>query len=392
MHKDVKTVTTTEETLQTSVESMRAAFRKLPDPRSTVNRKHSLDEIMVISVCAVLAGADGPESIACWAKAPEVRQWLSQRLDLAHGIPSRDTFRRVLQRVRPDAFQVCFTTWLRTLAGPDDVSHLAVDGKCVRRSHDAGHDLGPLHLVSVWATEQNLTLAQVATDVKSNEITAIPQVLELVDVKGATITIDAMGCQKAIAKQIVDSGGDYILAVKGNQPTLEQDIESSFHEQLENDFSDVRFRHTKTRDKGHGRVETREYYQAEVPEWFSKTRDWRGLKTLVMVIRTVVKNGQETGEVQYYISSCDLDIAHVAHGIRRHWSIENSCHWILDMTFREDESRIRDRHVGENVAWLKRFALSLLKQAPGKTSVAMKRRKAAWSVNYLSQLLATINT
>ena len=230
------------------------------------------------------------------------------------------------------------------------------------------------------ATEQNLTLAQVATDVKSNEITAIPRVLELVDVKGATVTIDAMGCQKAIAKQIVDSGGDYILAVKGNQPTLEQDIESFFHEQLENDFSDVRFRHTKTRDKGHGRVETREYYQAEVPEWFSKTRDWRGLKTLVMVIRTVVKNGQETGEVQYYISSCDLVITHVAYGIRRHWSIENSCHWILDMTFREDESRIRDRHVGEHVAWLKRFALSLLKQAPGKTSVAMKRRKAAWSV------------
>ena len=179
-------------------------------------------------------------------------EWLSRRLDLPQGIPSRDTFRRVLQRIRPDAFQVCFTTWLRTLAGPDDVSHLAVDGKCVRRSHDTGHDLGPLHLVSVWATEQNLTLAQVATDVKFNEITAIPRVLELVDIKGATITIDAMGCQKAIAKQIVDSGGNYILAVKGNQPTLEQDIESFFHEQLENDFFDVRFRHTKTRNTEQG--------------------------------------------------------------------------------------------------------------------------------------------
>ena len=193
-------------------------------------------------------------------------EWLSRRLDLPHGIPSRDTFRRVLQRIRPDAFQVCFTTWLQTLAGPDDVSHLAVDGKCVRRSHDAGHDLGPLHLVSVWATEQNLTLAQVATDVKFNEITAIPELLDQIELNNAAVPIDAAGCQKNIAAKIIDKGGDYLLALKGNQGTLHQAAMDWVIEQMENDFSTTTVERYVETTKGHGREDTVEYFHLPVPK------------------------------------------------------------------------------------------------------------------------------
>lgn len=371
-----------------SLKSIVEHFEELPDPRSEVNREHLLVDVIVISICAILAGADGPTAIAVWAKSPSVSAWLQQHLALPNGIPSKDTYRRVLQRLRPEAFQRCFETWLQSLVGTLGVRFLAIDGKTLRRSHDRKHDLGALHLVSVWATEQNLTLAQVATSEKSNEITAIPQVLELVDVKGAIVTIDAMGCQTAIAAKIVDGGGDYVLPVKGNQGGLEQAVTDFFADHLEDDFSRVKVSRWETTETHHGRVEKRSYFHVNVPDDLKGRQRWKGLRTLGLVIRTREINGRESDEIQCSISSLKRNVKLFAKAARGHWGIESTCHWTLDMTFREDESRTRDRHVCENLAWLRRFALGLLKQHPNtKTSLAMKRRQAGWCVSFLSEIL-----
>ena len=243
-------------------------------------------------------------------------------------------------------------------------------------------------MVSVWATEQRLTLGQIATAAKSNEITAIPLVLDLVDVKGAIVTIDAMGCQKQIAQEIVTRKGDYILPVKGNQGNLECAIEAFFADHLEDDFARVKVSRFETNECCHGRQEHRCYLQVDVPESLPGRKNWTGLKTLGMVIRTREINGKETGEVQYYISSLQRQVKLFARAVRGHWGIENTCHWTLDMTFREDESRARERHVAENLSWLRRFALGLLKQHPDdKISLAMKRRGCGWNTDFLTEVL-----
>lgn len=371
-----------------NIKDIKNHFAELPDPRSSINRRHLLVDVVVISLCGVLAGADGPVAIAVWAKAH--RNWLRRHLQLPRGIPSRDTLRRFLERVDPEAFQRCFAAWIESLLIPDvdGARLLNIDGKTLRRSHDRKHGLGPLHLVSVWASEQGLTLAQVATEEKSNEITAIPAVLELVDVKGAIVTIDAMGCQKAIAQKIIERGGDYLLPVKGNQGHLEQAVEAYFDKHLEDDFTGVKVSRFETEEKHHGRLERRTYLQVNVPRTLAGRDEWTGLRTLGMVIRTRETDGHETGEVQCYISSTKRNAKLFARASRGHWSIENSCHWSLDMTFREDESRVRDRRLAETLAWLRRFALGLLKQHPDtKKSLVMKRRLAGWSTDFLSEVL-----
>jgi predicted transposase YbfD/YdcC len=373
---------------ESSLKSIAEHFEELPDPRSEVNREHLLVDVIVISICAILAGADGPTAIAVWAKSPSVSAWLKQHLALPNGIPSKDTYRRVLQRLRPEAFQRCFESWLQSLVGTLGVRFLAIDGKTLRRSHDRKHDLGALHLVSVWATEQKLTLAQVATSEKSNEITAIPQVLDLVDVKNAIVTIDAMGTQTAIAAKIVEGGGDYVLPVKGNQGGLEQAVTEFFADQMEDDFARVKVSRFETTETHHGRVEQRSYFQVNVPDDLPGRQRWKGLRTLGMVVRAREINGVETDEIQCSISSLKRNVKLFAKAARGHWGIENTCHWTLDMTFREDESRTRDRHLCENLAWLRRFALGLLKQHPNtKTSLAMKRRQAGWCLSFLSEVL-----
>ena len=371
-----------------SAQSIREHFADLPDPRSSINRLHPLIDVVVISLCGVLAGADGPVAIEVWAEANQ--DWLRRHLELPHGIPSHDTLRRFLERVDPQAFQRCFVAWIESLVIPDadGVRLLSIDGKTLRRSHDRKHKLGPLHLVSVWASEQGLTLGQVATEEKSNEITAIPAVLDLVDVKGAIVTIDAMGCQKAIARVIIERGGDYVLPVKGNQERLEQAVEAFFDEHLEDDFARVAVSRYQTEEKCHGRLERRTYVQVNAPQSLAGRDDWSGLRTLGLVIRTRETGGQETGEVQCYISSLKRNAKLFARAVRSHWSIENSCHWSLDMTFREDESRVRERRLAESLAWLRRFALSLLKQHPDKKkSLVMKRRLAGWSSDFLAEVL-----
>ena len=369
-------------------------FDELDDPRSTINQKHPLVSVVVIALMAVLAGAGGPTAIAKWAKLKA--EFLLQVLELPNGIPRKDVFRRVLSLLKPDAFQRCFVSWLQALrekaAEASDVDQpiFAVDGKTARRSHDRKNGLGALHSVSVWASEFGLSLGQVACAEKSNEITAIPELLRLVDIKGTIITIDAMGTQKAIAAQIKDSGADYVLALKGNQETLHQEVIDYIDEQSKNDFADVKARRHITQETGHGREEIRSYLQMPVPDTLRDLELWKGLKSIGMATLVCVRHGKETIETRYYISSLAVSVKLFAHAVRSHWGIENSCHWSLDMTYREDESRIRDPLLRENFAWLNRFTLSLLKQHPGKDSIAMKRRACGWSDEFLAEVLASV--
>jgi len=338
-------------------------FEELEDPRSTINQRHPLVSVVVIALLAVLAGAGGPTAIARWAALKE--ELLLRVLDLPNGVPRKDVFRRLLMALKPAAFQACFAGWLQSLrteaAAETGVEQpvLAVDGKTLRRSHDRNKELGALHSVTVWASEYGLSLGQVACDEKSNEITAIPELLRLVDIKGAIVTIDAMGTQKAIAEQIVTGGADYVLALKGNQETLHQAVIEYIDEQLEGELSDAQ-EHVTT-ETGHGREEMRTYLQLPAPEELPGFLRWKGLNSIGLVTSRGVRDGKETVEVCYYISSLAVGVKQFARSVRGYWSIENSCHWSLDMTFREDESRLRERHLRENFAWLNRFALSLLK-------------------------------
>jgi predicted transposase YbfD/YdcC len=365
-------------------------FQSLEDPRSSINRHHPLVSVMVISLMAVLSGADGPTAIRKWAESK--RDLLLSVLDLPKGLPSKDVFRRVLMALDPQAFQTCFVSWLNSMqsaAGsqPGQRPTMAVDGKCLRGSHDRSKGLGPLHLVSVWLTDVGLTLAQTATDQKSNEITAIPEVLKLVDMTGAIISIDAMGTQTAIAAQIVDGGGDYVLALKANQGGLHDAVIEHVNDHVDDDFARLRIRqHIETDDK-HGRDETRTYIQFLVPKDLKGQSRWKGLQTIGLVISHSVCGEKETMDVRYYISSLRMGIKQFARSVRSHWSIENTCHWSLDMTYREDAQRTRNRQLAENLAWLRRFTLSLIKQHPGKESLVMKRRMCGWNDDFLMQVI-----
>lgn len=379
-----------------ALEEVAGYFDKLEDPRSTINQKHPFVSVVVIALMAVLAGAAGPTSIAQWARRKEA--FLLGVLDLPHGVPRKDVFRRVLSLLKPSAFQACFTDWLQALreraAAATEIAQpiLAVDGKTARRSHDRRKSLGALHSVSVWASEYGLSLGQVACDDKSNEITAIPALLQLVDIRGAIVTIDAMGTQKAIAAQIVERGADYVLALKGNQGTLHAAAIAYIDELVENDFDGVDVQHHTTTETAHGRQETRCYTHLPLPDGLAGAKPWKTMKSLGVAITAAVRDGRESVEKRYYICSLPVDVVSFARAARGHWGVENSCHWTLDMTFREDESRIRDARLRENFAWLNRFALSLLRQHPSKNTIAGKRRDCAWSDEFLLQALTKIST
>jgi predicted transposase YbfD/YdcC len=302
-------------------------FEELKDPRSTVNRRHPLVSVVVIALMAVLAGADGPTAIAKWAALKE--EFLLEALDLPNGIPRKDVFRRVLVQIKPNAFQACFANWLQSLrakaAEATGVTQpvLAVDGKTARRSHDRGNGLGALHSVSVWASEFGLSLGQVACAEKSNEITAIPEVLKLVDIKGAIITIDAMGTQKAIAETIIDGEADFVLALKGNHETLHQAVIDHIEEQLDGDLTNAQ-EHV-TIEKNHGREETRTYLQLPAPEDLPGFTQWKGLKSIGIVTSQCVRDGKETIEFRYYISSLTVGVKLFAHAVRSQGQRSLSC-------------------------------------------------------------------
>jgi predicted transposase YbfD/YdcC len=360
-------------------------FARLRDPRRARRRLHHLQDIIVIALCAVIAGAQDWQQIATFAC--KRIDWLRGFLELPNGVPSHDTFERVFCRLRPGAFQACFRQWVKAITNGLQLRHVAIDGKTLRGSGTA--QLGPLHLVSAWATELQLSLGQVAVDSKSNEITAIPELLQLLELKGALVTIDAMGCQKAIAEQIVTAGADYVLTVKDNQPTLHADVQQVFLAGLENEFAELEHRYHKTTETGHGRAESRHYHLVKVPaELASKHAEFKGLKTLGMVFNErQVGDGSVTAETRFYICSTDLQVRAFARAVRGHWGIENTLHWQLDVTFGEDGNRVKHRQGAANLALLRKLTLVLLKAHPSKDSLACKRLSAALDPAFLEEIL-----
>ena len=374
-----------------------AVFAALPEPRRYRRPKHLLTEIVVMALLAVCSGADSWKDIRTYAWRK--RRWLQSFLELPAGIPSRDTFRRVFSRLDCLAFQQCFVNWLAALqaAAPSTAeAHVAIDGKTLRRSFDKAAEVLPLHLVQAWSTEASLVLGQVATETKSNEITAIPRLLELLDLEHTVFTIDAAGCQKEIAAQIIAGGGDYILALKDNHPHLREDVGQHFEARHAGRFRPTD-RKIVTDQKSRGRRERREYYITPLPTEFRGQDAWAGLQSVVQVISTITHQDRETNEVRYYLSSLPpVRGARIAECVRQHWGIENGLHWTLDMSFREDESRIRHRRAQENFAWLRRTALSLLKQYQARLklqgekyppSIRCLRKSAGWDDQLLANLL-----
>ncbi len=373
-------------TVTVPLRSILKHFESLPVPRHTRNRRHLLADVITIAVCGVMVGCSGPSAIERWAKAK--KDWLKELLVLPNGMPSRDCIRRVLCALKPEAFQTCFQSWMASLVSQDDDKMVAVDGKALRRSHDQGNGLGPLHMVSAWASEHGLALGQVATDEKSNEISAIPALIDRIDVKGAIVTIDAMGCQKGIAKKIIDAKGDYVLAVKDNQRKLHEAIKELFSDERQDGLLKMSHRQHQTSEKGPGRKDERCYVLAKIPRDFPLKDQWSGIKAVGMAVRVTEKSDATTsGDVRYFISSRYLSGKRFAQTVRGHWSIENSLHWVLDVTFDEDQSRTRNRHMADNLSWLRRCAISMLKRHPSKHSIKGESQIAGWSNDFLMQVL-----
>jgi predicted transposase YbfD/YdcC len=357
-------------------------FGKLKDPRVKRRRKHLLLDIIVIALCGVISGCNDWQQIATFGRSRH--DWLKRFLRLPEGIPSHDTFERVFDRLDPKAFQACFRAWMQAVHEALGLSQIAIDGKTLRGS--AGGDLKGLHLVSAWATANCLSLGQVAVDEKSNEIPAIPKLLELLDVQGALVTIDAMGCQKEIAAKVVERGGDYVLTVKDNQPALFAEIQDSFEKALERDFAGLEHDTHTTKDHGHGRQETRYYHTIVDPDLPSKEH-WAGLRVIGMCCSECIRDGKETSEVRFFIGSRKAKAKVYGQALRSHWSIENKLHWQLDVSFAEDRNRVTKRHGAENLALVRRLAVSLLKQHPDKRSIACKRLLAALDPAFLEEVL-----
>lgn len=365
-------------------------FGALEDPRVEHLTDHKLLDIITIALCAIISGAETWKDIALFGN--ERLEWLRQFMALENGIPSDDTFGRVFARLEPGQFQACFMSWVKAVFEVTKGQVIAVDGKSARHSYDKANGKEAVHLVSAWATDNHLVLGQRAVAEKSNEITAIPELLRLLDVSGCIVTIDAMGCQTAIAEQIIAQQADYVLAVKGNQANLYEDTALFFHLAQQNDFQKVTYTYDRTVNKEHGRIEVRQCWAVSGEDSLHFLRDanrWRSLRTLVMVTSQRQVNGQTSSETRYYITSLPNDATRILHAVRSHWGIENALHWVLDVVMGEDSTRIRKDHAPENMAALKRFALSLLKQEKTlKRGVQGKRLKAAMNPDYLRKVLS----
>jgi len=360
-------------------------FTELTDPR---RRKviYPLLNVVVIAVCAVIGGADDFVAIAEFGR--KKRAWLAKFLDLKNGIPSHDRFNAILAAIKPAEFEKCLLSWITALHDVTDGQVIAIDGKTLRRSFDASSNKSAIHMVSAWATQNHISLGQVVVDAKSNEITAIPKLLEILELSGSLVTIDAMGCQVEIARKIIHVKADYCLAAKGNQPTLHQGIVDFFSDHLEDDFARVKVRRHETKEKRHGRKEIRWYFICPVPDDLPDRSRWSQLKAIGIVISNTQRDGKDCSEVRYYILSKYLSGCRFAAAVRSHWGIENSLHWQLDVTFQEDQSRIRKGHADTNFSILRRTALSLLKnESTLKLGIKNKRLTAAWDDAYLAIVL-----
>ena len=360
-------------------------FSVLSDPRRD-NRRHKLIDIITIAICAVIGNADSFEHIAEFGRAKH--EWFKGFLELPHGIPSADTFERVFARIDPVEFKTCFLEWIRAISQLTKGEIIAVDGKTLRRSHDKSNGKSAIHMVSAWACANSLVLGQVKTEEKSNEITAIPQLLKTLEIQGCIVTIDAMGFQKDIAETIVNKDADYVFSLKGNQGNLHNDVKLFFEDQKENNFKDLLFDYHETIDAEHGKIEIRKYRTVSDIDWLQGKEHWKSLKTICMVERERQFEDKTEYETTYYIGSIENNAEKFAHAVRSHWGIENSLHWVLDVTFREDESRVRKDNAPENLAVLRHIALNMIKKETSlRKSVKSKRLRAGWDNNYLMKVL-----
>jgi predicted transposase YbfD/YdcC len=375
--------------------SIDAYFGELTDPRVARTRVHRLSDVVTIALCAVVCGANDWVAVETFGRAKEA--WLRTFLPLPGGIPSHDTFGRVFARLDPTEFQRCFLAWVQAVVGKLPPQVVAVDGKTARRSGHRTRGEHPLHLLSAWATASGLVLGQEATDLKSNEITALPRLLRLLALEGCVVTIDAMGCQSAIAAQIVAQGADYVLALKGNQPTLHATVVGAFADAQRagrDGWTPAMQEQAQTWDKGHGRLERRCYRALSDPDLLAcldPTGAWPGLRSVVQVEAERRPGEQRSSETRYYLSSLPPDAARLGQVIRAHWQVENCLHWVLDVQFREDASRVRVGHEARNVATLRHLALNLLRQDQSvRGSLAAKRFRAALDHTFLLQLVASL--
>lgn len=361
-------------------------FSTLKDPRIERHKKHKLVDIILLAICAILSGAEGWEAIEEYGHAK--LEWLRKFISLEHGIPTHDTIARVLSRVSAKGLQQCFMNWVAAVHEVTAGQVVAMDGKTVRRSYDRAARKSAIHMVSAWGSANGLVLGQIKTEEKSNEITAIPKLLEWLEIKGCIVTLDAMGCQKEIAEQIVNQGGDYVLALKGNQGHLYEAVVEVFHTAHKDEFQGMPFDYFEQMESGHGRVEVRRYWTTPVPDTLPNIDAWKKLTLIGMAESERYLDDTVSVEQRYYIASLPSDARQFGKAVRTHWGIENSVHWVLDVTLREDECRIRRGEAAENLATLRHFVLNLLKaEKTMKKGIKQKRLKAGWDDNYRAKVL-----
>jgi len=367
-------------------------FSGVQDPRVERTKEHPLVNIIVIAICGVICGADSWVDIEHFGRAKA--DWLAQFLELENGIPAHDTFGRVFARLDPEEFQAGFVSWIQAVSKITAGEIVAIDGKQLRRSHDGRLGKKAIYMVSAWATGNHLVLGQRKVDEKSNEITAIPKLLEMLALAGCIVTIDAMGCQTEIAAEIIAQDAEYVLALKGNQGRLHEDVAEMFAYFEKIDFAGVEHDYHRSVNGGHGRIEIRECWTFDPHQWadyFRTLQHWPQLRTVVMVVAQRQTDAQVTRETRFYISSLESDARQLLQAVRSHWGIENGLHWVLDIAFREDDSRIRTDHAPENMAVLRHIALNLLKQEQSaKCGIHAKRLKCAWDEAYLMKVLQKI--
>lgn len=369
--------------------SLRNEFASLKDPRVQRTRLHSLNDILVITICGFVCGVDNWVDLELFGKAKLA--WFKTFLQLPSGIPSHDTFGRLYAALDPVEFSRCFARWMRGISKVTDGQLVALDGKTLRRSFDTAAEKSAIHMVSAWAARNHVVLGQVKTDEKSNEITAIPKLLEMLYLEGCLVTMDAMGCQREVVKQIVDKGADYVISLKGNHPTLHAQVEDFFCEARLERFETVAHTFFETSDEGHGRTEVRRYWLTHQLDNFRQRGEWAGLTSLGMVEAERTEKGVTSHDVRYFISSLPGDAAEkFGAAVRGHWGIENGLHWVLDVAFREDESRVRKGNAPENMAMMRHVALNLLKTATTKqkrVSIQSRRKLAGWDHEFLAHVL-----